>query len=582
MSLVRYKSQKTIMYWIIILILFTISLSFYNQPYLLFLIDNSQTTNEYSEQIHQFMHLSNYTNVLLSTPFHFTCHTFQTLCSQYKILAIQKHPKNLHCSETITSLENDFRGNKTISPLFILSFRREFMSYIISMETKNIKIMAQCVFNFLQLFQSIHQSNFHSNNNGIDKLILSHLHVSKSAGSTIENVTKHIIEKLFNTSIHEIYADVVDNNPYMMHNLPRTDYIFDGMFYPYLKQQYFKSCDTLYKKLSSTQTVWVGGEIPLTTQGICSQFYNSIIIREPIEQSLSVLAYKTFDSFGYNGGLLCKTLPNKINAAFPCYVTNSINLNNYSKCFDIKQMKGIIKDLFNKNQMRKQIVKRAEKQWWKCEGKYCDCNRSKIKPVIEYFNKKYNFGIVYTLHNRNYIGYYKRMHRLFDTQQLKAWLSNTFVRYLGYNLVNNESNEYVLDAMLIDNKYINETHLNASINILLQFDYILPLSKKQRKYDIKIWDYYLKESVRIFSQNNKTKMDNYFKNNQYSFGNIRHLDTNQYSISGKSLYNLYLHSKELDILYRKNQYDLKLFELSKFIAYLDLKFFEFTDSNIQA
>eukprot|EP01083_Nonionella_stella_P031153 85280_1 len=510
------------------------------------------------------------TDTILPRPFTLTCESFNDLCIKYKVFL-----NHINCIETITLLERDFESNHTISPLFILSFRREFMSFILSVPQTH-----QCLDAFCNLFKVIHQSNYHNT----QKLILSHLHVSKAAGSTVEVQQRVMINRMFNNT--PTFKDKVR----AMHNLKHTAYIFDGFHEPKLQQNYF-ACDKLYTKLAASKILRFSTEIPLTSEGICEQFYNSVVIREPITHSLSLLAYKTHKMYNANGGILCKQNRSSrswSNPKFPCHVQNPVSMFNYTKCHKAQQMRGLITDLFNETAIEtpNDVVGK-----WECDSK-CEevkgrrkqCKKPFWQPIPEYFNDNFKFGTVY--HQRWYIGTKKK----FDARQLRAWMSNTFVRYLGYNLVENdvnelyfENNSFVFNAMLVDFKNVKEKHLDAAMKILLQFDYVLPVSgDRQLDYVVdverKIWNLFWIESKRVLSQN-KYDMQSII-NRKHPFDNDEHSEkprsraTSYRQIGTNNLYEIFGKTGELETLLQLNQLDLKLFQWSKFVAYLDLIFYQ--------
>eukprot|EP01083_Nonionella_stella_P276892 941284_1 len=308
MAAARSKLSYWIMLFVFIIMIYIISSGL--SALYLSKIGILQNTMDKSNISHPLLHTATdyqqyFNENILSVPFALTCKSFNALCIKYKVWI----DGQMNCIETITLLRRDFESNRNISPLFILSFRREFMSYTISAPQTN-----QCLDEFYALFKSIHQSNYHNTN----KLILSHLHVSKAAGSTVEDQHIDMIKKMFNIKKYSIHEDTT----YSIHNLNHTEHIFDGFAEPELQHNYF-SCHQLYTKLSASKTLRFGSEIPLTSSGICEQFYNSVVIREPITHSLSLLAYKTFGSFSNKGGILCKQNRDSMdwfNSHFPCYV----------------------------------------------------------------------------------------------------------------------------------------------------------------------------------------------------------------------------------------------------------------------
>eukprot|EP01083_Nonionella_stella_P234019 823962_1 len=565
-------TRSKLSYWVMLFILIIMIYLIFSALSTLYLSKMGilQNTMDKSKISHRLLKTSTdyhqyFNEDLLSAPFALTCESFNALCIKYKV----RMNGQMNCIETMTLLERDFESNRKISALFILSFRREFMSYTISVAQSN-----QCLDAFYTLFKSIHESNYHNTN----KLILSHLHVSKAAGSTVEDQHINMIKNMLNIKKYSIH----DDTTYSIHNLNHTEHIFDGFDEPELQQNYL-SCHQLYTELSASKALRFGFEIPLTSSGICEQFYNSVVIREPIAHSLSLLSYKTFGSFSNKGGILCKQNRDSMdwfNSHFPCYVHNTGNMFNYSKCHNLLQMKGLIHDLFNETTTE---TPNDEKERWRCDSQEnCDCNRQRWQQVIiEYFNDNYNFGTLYYFYKKSYEQIFYKYGKKFDGRQLRAWMSNTFVRYLGYNLVNNDANElyfennsFAFNSMLVDHGNVKQKHLDAAMRMLLQFDYVLPLSNVRTEFEYnyklnverKLWNFFWIESKRVLNQN---KYDGVT-----SFTRFKSRHNPRQDINTKSLYKLYSQTGELATLLDLNRLDLKLFNFTKFVAYLDLIFYQ--------
>ena len=170
-------------------------------------------------------------------------------------------------------------------------------------------------------------------------------------------------------------------------------------------------------------------------------------------------------------------------------------------------------------------------------------------------------------------------------------MNNLYVRWLGYKHPNDRIN---YDSVSRDDQFINEYTLNESKRILLQYDHILLLEKKNMEYSprnnlnwkffmnefqpISLNEYYhlnetdlyqdVKEKIR-----NKSHVWNGFKHEMNSDLILR--DDQNEILHSKNYKELIERNGEIQLLLKYNQLDLNLYEYAKILEKCDHYFIKY-------
>eukprot|EP01084_Bolivina_argentea_P229762 387708_1 len=466
--------------------------------------------------------------------FQYTCYSFTSLCNKLQLSKIgTSYQLNLFCKSIFNKLSQNISH---LNPLFVLSFRREYF-FMLKKVTPNHSINSECNHLFIHnLFKPLHLSNFHHSNHSI----LYHTHISKALGTSVYFGLK---EMAHNLGMHD--NEIAQTIRRDLYDVKHSSYIFKGSID---KKTAFKGCEWLYNYLmNKTVTIpplRVENEAPLTIHGICSKFYNSIILRDPIYHRLSMIAYQNmFDQ-----------------KRVAIYCKNKTSLK-WKMCDKLQEMKGFLSEIFDfdHNVGHKANLKRIQAQ----EMLKTVYNESLLVEYINPNENKRNFGIGYQFYRIT-----NKAYQNFNTTQLFGWLTNTYIRWIGLNQLNIKLNDSLTDCMNINYLHLNQFHLFITNTILLQYDYVLPFDYRIFQMRHPIWHYYANEiEENILGRYKKENSQNF----RMRWPRERDLKK-QFEISTSSLEYLFKQTGELQLLIDRNKLDLDLFEFAKQIANVDIQF----------
>merc|ERR1712228_27577 len=323
-------------------------------------------------------------------------------------------------------------------------------------------------------------------------------------------------------------------------------FIFKGIMH---KIAPIESCQSLYDNLTFNKAsipIRVASETPLYFIKICPQFYNSILLRNVIDHRLSMLAYQ-----------------NRFNTKRAAIYCQNKSTQKWKMCTTKKEMIGFLNELFDNdlNVGNDASMQRIQNQQMiKLE------NNERV--LMEFINPKFkSFGIGWSDY-----GTANKMYQKLDTLQLMGWLSNTYIRWIGYK--HNQS-ESLIDCMNVNYLDLTDEHLFNAKRILVQYDYVLTADSNtfgnsvQGKTE-KIWKYFTKEiEVNMFGVMNRTSLPllKYWPRRN-------HFNKTSKEISTSSLRRQFTESGELQLLIDRNQLDFELYEFAKRISDADIMFVE--------
>ena len=456
--------------------------------------------------------------------FELTCLSFPQYCNQMLITNLTSIDEfNENCMGIIEYL---LENENSLSPLFILSLRREYFFMMMETGVSNDSLKAletsSCHYRIIfDIFKSIHEKqDFHLS----EYPILYHTHISKAAGSTAyfgTDILAQITLKLDNKKSKSVIKNGLLNY---------GGFIFKGVGVK-KPANTFTNCSRFYKKIITdysyknekgvdTPPFRVASERPLGNLKLCPQFYNSIILREPLNHRLSMLIFQNQFSPGIVA-LLCNNGTNKTLS--------------FTKCVTREQMNGFLNALLVNN-LSVTITNGDDHR------------------IINFGN----FGISV-----------KNGHR-FDTSFLIGLLSNTYARWIGYK----HSGSDISDAIFASWKEIEKNRdylLSNSKRILIQYDYVLPIDHDTYSTKHFLWLYYALEiQKKIFNITDEKVL-------------LKHYDwVHRNSNDGRYTYHLHTHGLrvmyaddgELDLLIQFNKIDLELYEYTKQIATVDELFYK--------
>ena len=367
---------------------------------------------------------------------------------------------------------------------------------------------------------------------------------------------------------------------------------------------------------------------------ICPEYFTSqLLFRHPLEHSISWIHHNT----QWRGGMYLK-LNNKSNTSVNPH-PNSVESKNQSI---VENLENNTKRNANRNaniillrdklNLNSKIRKRNENRrrmfdvwyeyydlnnishWivWESWKHSSDIKNDFIKLTFEmesnYSTKKTNgtliwFGKPFDLKTK--FIFWMPYKNAFEINI--AFISNTYVRWLGYTHKNKMS---IYDCLTAKSDSINEIHFKQSLDLLFQIYWVLPFYRETKfqildefaieypkliKSDLNlnetidstnIWNYWLKV-LKHYSYNKygfhqrlkKTHTFSYSNskptNNTYKQNNIKNKHSNIIPTNKINSYNLMsnLNSNEWNILIKKNKWDLILYKYSQQIAFVDYLFY---------
>eukprot|EP01084_Bolivina_argentea_P229763 387709_1 len=214
--------------------------------------------------------------------FLYSCISFPNICNKLNIThIITMHQFNTHCNNIYNQLNK--LNHSIVSQLFLLSFRREYISFINYFNISNqINTSTNiCHHNIIYKFLSkVHYvySNFHNPNN---EIMLYHTHISKALGTTSSNTAIRMYNKLKRAHLlnHSKATLRLKTKRFKWPQIVHGRWIFKGV--P-SDEGSFSSCKWIYNYAKMSKLYRTHSEAPLSIFKICPQFYNSIILRDPI------------------------------------------------------------------------------------------------------------------------------------------------------------------------------------------------------------------------------------------------------------------------------------------------------------
>ena len=424
--------------------------------------------------------------------------------------------------------QNLLQALPNMSPLFVLSLRREYFMMINSNNDDSImdKFCHQTIIH--KFFQRMHEDKSRS--------ILFHTHISKAGGTTFFDGVQEMARK-YNVFSNESDIEIVIRKE-LWNGIPT--WIFKGIAQ---KLRPFKSCPDIYSfhmnKLSKVP-VRVEWEAPLTKNKICPQYYNSIIMRNPLHHRLSILSF------------INKWKMKRV------AVYRNINDTHLKLCAQAEQMKGFLFELFGKNDGN---LQRMKENRFVLENRSLEENPDSEYNYVEYVNpeiKNYALGYV-----RWPLGDYMRL----NTSFLVGWLTQTYIRWIGFDPIHPKAYINGMIANYDDIMDNSQKLLQNSKRILLQYDYVLPLEKHSREWstDGKYWNYVTNQIA--------NKVLNIEGEINFEWGKSRMQNNRKvHKISTNNLLNVWNETGELELLMQHNTLDFELFKFSKQVARTDLQF----------
>eukprot|EP01083_Nonionella_stella_P086451 240196_1 len=462
--------------------------------------------------------------------FHYTCSSFPSFCESLNLNHIFTISQFNHICESIS--HQIILNISSLNPLFVLSFRRE---YFFMLHTTNGTIHSQCNHSLIHnLFQPLHHSKFHHTQHSM----LYHTHISKALGTSVYLGFEAMARSMGmnETEIEQrIHRD--------MYGINIGLHMFKGLRH---RVGSFNSCEWLYSYLMNTADtngykapLRVESETPLTVHKLCPQFYNSIILRDPIPHRLSMIAFQNmFD---------------QKRVALYCQNRSSLA---WRMCKVVQEMDGFLTEIFD-NDMNVGYKVNMDR----LQGHQMMKTMYNQTVLMEYINpRQRHFAIGW--------GFYKitkKVYMNFNTTQLMGWLTNTYVRWIGYAHVDNDT---LIDCMDVSYNELKKKHLLNAKRVLLQYDYVMPTYHRSNVMPPGIWQHYAKQiEINILGGNN-TRTEPILE----EWPVERYLKKTAKEISTDSLRQHFNKSGELQLLIDRNQMDLELFEFAKRIAEADLMF----------
>eukprot|EP01084_Bolivina_argentea_P100374 180234_1 len=461
--------------------------------------------------------------------FKFTCKSFEQLCGILQLNPINTiHDFNTKCKFIIDYL---FTKMFTISPLFILSFRREYFIMFIQHNNIHQNTLQKC-HNILihDIFKVLHtHSNFHQ----VKYPILFHTHISKCSGTTFADGLRTI------ATLSKIYNNTEANTLIRQDLYPNTQtFIFKGIQSSQTKP--YSSCKWLYNYHThniSYIPLKIESESPLVR--LCPQYYNSILLRDPIQHRLSFLSYLNHFMKGM-AGIYCK------------HINQNVTVTEWKLCSNVYEMKGFMFELFNSINDSSNYTLHKQSKYLLFEY---------INKLIQ--NRSIGYGIVRKIYKE------KQFYR-FDRRQLIGWMSNLYNRWIGYNYSNYlNDNQNVLNSINANYYNIIDKDKNILFNskrVLLQYDYVLPIDHKEFSTNSNIW-----------VENTKHILKHMFNitNGQNKYIHVwPHSRKQVHAIRTERLFDYFNKTGELDLLIEYNRLDIQLYKFSKMIARADLYFLQ--------
>ena len=220
----------------------------------------------------------------------------------------------------------------------------------------------------------------------------------------------------------------------------------------------FASCDAMKKELFSLNNcngcvLRTANESPLTKNKICADFYNSIVLRDPILHRLSMLAFENKHAVD--------------TAAIYCHSDHL--------CHN-EEMNNFLNLLFNATYSKKstQISYQLDEKFSiRRNGK------SKMNPTF-----------------------------------LTGLLSNLYTRWIGYDHDGNDNNDGMLQALFVDYRAMEvdaEMYLQNAQRVLIGYDYVIPLDADEFNSTHFIWQYYAKEVKKHILRLDIKEQNEYFE-----------------------------------------------------------------------
>lgn len=504
--------------------------------------------------------------------FQMTCSSFPDQC---KILNIpHSSNNNILCSVLMESCKKAMNNSDFPfdSPLFYNSFRRDFMMNY--QDDKN----SSCWNDMMEIFVNTYNKLKYSRG------IFYHTHISKTAGTSILETFDKINKEKYNDTYTVLPSG----------KTPRGYFTFEDTIKPDLGA--IISCEWLLRqKRLKDNAIFMEKENPLNNHKLCPQFVNSIVIRSPIEQRISLLIFILAQEIRRNGKLLCKqnaSIEDKARRPPKHWV--SYKNKTYVGCDTMEYIDGFLTDLFQFYDDPQIEVERL-KHHSSVElfsnyiiRKHKNMNRSSIMEWIgdrdkngEIIFEGSRYGLWFNAWN-----YRMYPHSSLNVSQYQGWLNNIYVRWLGFNHTNNSIN---LDAIYRNGKYINDKVLNEAKRILIQYDFILLFEKKNKVYlpnhgDNIIWKWLLFEFQRLIEYRSNKNHEN--KTKEITMKNMEYKEY-IHSMSYESVFrykgrlkadeyrNLIYANGEIDILNKYNKLDFELYEFAKSIHQCDKEFFQY-------
>ena len=206
-------------------------------------------------------------------------------------------------------------------------------------------------------------------------------------------------------------------------------------------------------------------------------------------------------------------------------------------------------------------------------------NGNKYEARIEWIgNNSTLIGSKYALYFQNNL--YKPK-SYFNTSMFRGWLNNIYVRWLGFKHRKDKIN---YDSVYTNHKFIDNNTLDNAKQTLLKYDHILILDKSNPLYlpqnNIN-WKHFLNEFKRISlnryketsSSNITINLNNITWLHKYNSDIKERIIKND--ISTNKYKSLIKNNNELNILYKYNLLDIKLYEFGKSIDFIDEYFTTF-------
>ena len=508
-------------------------------------------------------------------PFEMTCISFPDQCM---ILGIHHTTNdNISCQSVLERCQHpifNMSESPFDSPLFYNSFRRDFMMNYA--ENKN----SSCWSDMMNIFINVDNKLRYSRD------IFYHTHISKSAGTSILETFEEINKERYGNRFSILPSG----------RTPRGYFTFEDTIKPDLGS--IVSCEwILTQERVKNNAIYMEKENPLDNHKLCPQFVNSIVIRNPIEQRISLLIFILAKEIRRNGKLLCKQNESieEVARRPPRHwvIYNNIT---YVGCDTMEYIDGFLTDLFqfyddpqveierlnhhsNVNLISDYIIRKHEKM-----------NLSSIMEWIGHRQRDKDGNVVFEGSRYglwfNQWNYRMEPHSSLNVSQYQGWLNNIYVRWLGFNHTNDTIN---LDAIYRNGKYINDKVLNEAKRILIQYDFVLLFEKREKVYlpnrgENMIWKWLLFEFQRLieyrYNDGNQTKVKEITMKNMLYKEYIHSMSyeavfRHRGRLKADEYRNLIRANGEIDILNKYNKLDFELYEFAKDIHKCDQEFLQY-------